>query len=64
LREEPTVYMVQIMPTLWRIESKDGRILTDDIRLYSLRDAEKDINNWISTWYAWKYEIKPLRNEK
>lgn len=60
--DQPTVYMVQLMPTLWRIESATGVILQDDIRAYSLREAHKYVASWISTWYDWKYEIKPLEN--
>lgn len=60
MKDTPTVYMVQFMPTLWRIESKDGRVLQDDIRIYSLRDAEKYIANWITSFSCWKYELKPL----
>lgn len=63
MKDKPTVYMVQIMPQLWRIESKSGAILQDDIRCYSLQDAEKLVKMYISSWSCWRYELKPLETK-
>lgn len=63
-KDQVTVYMVQTMPRLWRIQSEKGIVLMDDIMVYSVREATDYVRRYVSSWDNWNYEVKPLEESK
>lgn len=60
----PTVKIIQTSKNRWHIEAQNGTILVDDLTLSSEREAEKYVNNYISSFNtAWSYEVIPLEDE-
>ena len=56
--------MVQTTQNLWRIESEKGVILQDDIRnIRSEYDANRYVQNYISSFVGWIATVVPLKKE-
>lgn len=55
-----TIYMIQVAPQRWQLESQSGAILKDDLLMNSQFDAEKYVREYISSFPAWIYKMKPL----
>lgn len=55
--ETKVVRMVQTTSNKWRIETKKGLILQDEIVALSVEAAKLYVSNYISSFQAWDYEI-------
>lgn len=51
--------MKQISKNRWRIETKDEKIVVDEIILANHFEAEEYVKAYVSTW-GWEYEVKEL----
>lgn len=55
------VRMVQVAPNRWNLVSSKGSIISEDVPLGSIRDAENWVKNYITSFIGWSYEIIPLQ---
>lgn len=54
------VVIVQLSRYKWRIESADGKVLADDIFVNNAREASVYVENWVSSFLGWSFEVRPL----
>lgn len=52
--------MVQLTPHRWKIETKDGFLLKEDIVVHSVREAEDYVRQYVSSFTDWGYNIITL----
>lgn len=52
--------MIQVSMYNWKIESKKGSVLKDNILVHNESDAVKYVELYISSFPNWDYNIIPL----
>lgn len=57
---EATVKMVQTSKSRWKLTTRSGYVLVDNLHIVSVREAEEYVKSYISCYHCWKYEIEPL----
>lgn len=61
---EPCVLMIQVSSCRWKIETKDGKVLTEDIMIGPVAEAEEYIKRYVTSFSNWKYEMILLKKEE
>lgn len=61
---EATVKMVQVSKSRWKLTTRSGHILAENLHIVSPREAEDYVKAYISCYHCWKYEIEPLPKDK
>lgn len=55
--------MIQVSKCRWRIETKSGILLTDDIMIGLPAEAEDYVRKYITSYLNWGYELKLLEEK-
>lgn len=57
------IIMIQVSKCRWRIETKSGILLTDDIMIGLPAEAEDYVRKYITSYLNWGYELKLLEEK-
>lgn len=61
---EPKLIMIQIQRCYWQVQTPNGKVLRDNITISSVLEAKLYIENYISSFTNWGYDIMPIKKEK
>lgn len=55
------LYMVQVLPGVWQIQSAKGHIIQRNIMLATKEQATDYIRRYTSSWQGWQYEVRETK---
>ena len=60
MQPDKKVKIVQTSQHKWKLVTPQGTVLTEDLTLNSVFDAERYVKAYISSFSGWSYAIVPL----